>query len=149
MPNHIPTVHVLCAHSAGTAQMALGFFNHLAAGRALGWVDGDEPAAVPSSAVIAAMAEVGVDISDNQWRQPWTPGIPHVADVAIATDCAGTCSRFLANRYQEWNVTVPPGPTAAVRPVRNEIERRVRTLITSLDIKVNDNDHQLAILEDA
>lgn len=129
-----PTVLFLCVHNAGRSQMALGWFDHHAAGRAVGWSGGSEPAAEVNPSAIAAMAEVGIDIT-GELPKPWTDEIVHAADVVVTMGCGDACPVFPAKRYEDWELDDPAGKTVEeIRPVRDEIERRVVDLLDRLDV---------------
>jgi protein-tyrosine-phosphatase len=132
----IPVVLFLCVHNAGRSQMALGWFRHLAGERALGWSGGSEPTGTVNPAAIAAMAEIGIDIA-AEFPKPWTEEIVRGADAVITMGCGDACPIFPGNRYEEWDLTDPAGlDVAAVRPIRDEIGRRVHTLLESLRVPV-------------
>jgi protein-tyrosine-phosphatase len=127
-----PVVLFLCTHNAGRSQMALGFFNHLAAGRAIAWSGGSEPGTSVNPSAVAAMAERGIDIS-GEYPKPWTDEVVRAADVVITMGCGDACPVFPGRRYEEWVLDDPNGlDVAAVRPIRDEIERRVRALVDDL-----------------
>ena len=127
-----PGVLFLCTHNAGRSQMALGFFTHLAGGRAVAWSGGSEPAAEINPAAVAAMAERGIDIS-REHPKPWTDEIVRAADVVITMGCGDACPVFPGRRYEEWILDDPAGMTLEqVRPIRDDIERRVRALLVEL-----------------
>ena len=127
-----PGVLFLCTHNAGRSQMALGFFTHLAGGRAVAWSGGSEPAAAINPAAVAAMAERGIDIS-REHPKPWTDEIVRVADVVITMGCGDACPVFPGRRYEEWVLDDPAGMTLEqIRPIRDDIERRVRALLAEL-----------------
>jgi Protein-tyrosine-phosphatase len=127
-----PVVLFLCTHNAGRSQMALGFFNHIAAGRAIAWSGGSEPGTSVNPSAVAAMAERGIDIS-SEYPKPWTDEVVRAADVVITMGCGDACPVFPGRRYEEWILDDPNGlDVAAVRPIRDEIERRVRALIDEL-----------------
>jgi protein-tyrosine-phosphatase len=128
----IPVVLFLCVHNAGRSQMALGWFNELAAGRAIAWSGGSEPGAVVNPAAVEAMAEVGIDIT-AEYPKPWTEEIVRAADVVVTMGCGDTCPYFPGKRYEDWELADPAGKDiVAVRPIRDEIERRVRALLGRL-----------------
>lgn len=128
----VPTVLFLCTHNAGRSQMALGWFNHLAAGRAIAWSGGSEPGIEINPAAVAAMAEVGIDITD-EFPKPWTDEIVRAADVVITTGCGDACPLYPGKRYEAWELTDPAGlDVAAVRPIRDEVRRRVDALLANL-----------------
>ena len=129
-----PTVLFLCVHNAGRSQMALGFFEHLAGGQAVAWSGGSEPGEQVNPAAIAGMAERGIDIS-HSYPKPWTDEVVRAADVVITMGCGDACPVFPGKRYEEWVLDDPAGKeVAAVRPVRDEIERRVRRLLDQLGV---------------
>ena len=135
MTDNKPTVLFLCTHNAGRSQMALGFFNHLAGDRAVAWSGGSEPGDQINPAAVAAMAEVGIDIT-HEFPKPWTDEIVQDSDVIITMGCGDTCPIFPGHRYEEWVLADPAGkPVEAVRPIRDEIELRVRALLGQLGVE--------------
>ncbi len=131
-----PVVLFLCVHNAGRSQMALGFFQHHAGDAAIAWSGGSEPGDQVNPAAIAAMAERGIDIS-GEYPKPWTDEVVRAADVVITMGCGDACPVFPGKRYEEWVLDDPAGKdTAAVRPVRDEIERRVLELLVQLKVPV-------------
>jgi protein-tyrosine-phosphatase len=132
--NDRPDVVFLCVHNAGRSQMALGFFEHLAAGRATAWSGGSEPAASVNPIAVQAMAEIGIDISHAQ-PQRWTADGLRQADVVVTMGCGDTCPFFPGIRYEDWPLDDPAGrDLEAVRPIRDEIQQRVSTLLAELGI---------------
>jgi protein-tyrosine-phosphatase len=132
----VPVVLFLCVHNAGRSQIALGWFNHLAAGNAIAWSGGSEPGSEVNPAAITAMKEVGIDIA-QEYPKPWTDEIVRAADVVITMGCGDACPIFPGKRYEDWDLNDPAGlDIDAVRPIRDEIGERVRTLLTSLDVTV-------------
>ncbi len=130
----VPVVLFLCVHNAGRSQMALGWFQHLAGDRALAWSGGSEPTSEVNPAAIAAMAEIGIDIS-GEYPKPCTDEIVRAADAVITMGCGDACPTFPGKRYEDWELDDPDGlGVAAVRPIRDEIGRRVRGLLASLDL---------------
>jgi protein-tyrosine-phosphatase len=129
-----PIVLFLCVHNAGRSQMALGWFNHLAGDRAVAWSGGSEPAAAINPAAVQAMAEVGIDIG-REYPKPWTAEDVRAADVVITMGCGDACPIFPGRRYEDWPLEDPAGMGVdGVRPIRDEIARRVRTLLDGLGI---------------
>ena len=129
-----PTVLFLCTHNAGRSQMALGFFTHLAGDRAVAWSGGSEPGDEINPAAIQAMAEVGIDIT-GEFPKPWTDEIVQAADVIVTMGCGDACPIFPGRRYEDWALPDPAGQSLeAVRPIRDEIEKRVRRLLDQLDV---------------
>jgi arsenate reductase (thioredoxin) len=130
----VPVVLFLCVHNAGRSQMALGWFNHLAGGRAVAWSGGSAPGGEVNPAAIAAMAEVGIDIA-HEFPKPWTDEIVRAADVVVTMGCGDACPLFPGKRYEDWVLDDPFGKSVdQIRPVRDEIGRRVRGLLESLDV---------------
>jgi protein-tyrosine-phosphatase len=132
----LPTVLFLCVHNAGRSQMALGWFNHLARDRAVGWSGGSEPGNEINPAAVAAMAEVGIDIT-QEFPKPWTTEIVQAADVVVTMGCGDACPFYPGTRYEDWELEDPAGQgVEAVRPIRDDIEQRVRALLASLEVPV-------------
>jgi len=128
----VPIVLFLCVHNAGRSQMALGWFNHLAGARAIAWSGGSEPASEVNPAAVEAMAEVGIDIV-GEFPKPWTDEIVRAADVVVTMGCGDACPIFPGNRYEDWVLDDPDGLNLeAVRPIRDEIGRRVQDLLDQL-----------------
>jgi protein-tyrosine-phosphatase len=128
----VPTVLFLCIHNAGRSQMALGWFEHLAEGRAAAFSGGSEPAATVNPAAVAAMAEVGIDIATRTPRR-WSDTDLDAADVVVTMGCGDTCPYIPGRRYEDWKLDDPAGQgIEAVRPIRDEIERRVRELLATM-----------------
>lgn len=127
-----PTVLFLCVHNAGRSQMAAGWLRHLAAGRVEVRSGGSEPADQVNPVAIAAMREVGIDITGEQ-PAPWTAETLEVADVVVTMGCGDSCPIVPGTRYLDWPLDDPAGrDLAAVRPIRDEIERRVKALLSDL-----------------
>lgn len=129
-----PTVLFLCTHNAGRSQMAMGFFMHLAAGRAAAFSAGSEPADQVNPAAVAAMAEVGIDIAREQPRK-WTDADVATADVIVSMGCGDRCPHVPGKRYEDWELADPAGlGLDGVRPIRDAIESRVRSLLVELGL---------------
>ena len=130
----VPVVLFLCVHNAGRSQMALGWFNHLAGERAVAWSGGSEPGNEVNPAAVAAMAEIGIDISE-EFPKPWTDEIVRAADVVVTMGCGDACPLFPGKRYEDWVLTDPAGKgVEEVRPTRDEIGARVGELLASLGV---------------
>ena len=133
---HLPAVLFLCVHNAGRSQMALGWFTRLAGDRAVGLSGGSEPAAEVNPVAVQAMAEAGIDIADQEPRR-WRAEDLDAVDVVVTMGCGDTCPYVPGTRYEDWDLADPAGlGIDAVRPIRDEIERRVRGLLASLDVPV-------------
>ncbi|WP_137145980.1 arsenate reductase ArsC [Mycolicibacterium sp. CR10] len=129
-----PTVLFLCTHNAGRSQMALGFFTHLAGEHAVAWSGGSEPGDAINPAAVTAMAEVGIDIT-GEFPKPWTDEIVQAADVVITMGCGDACPIFPGKRYENWDLPDPEGQDVdAVRPIRDDLEERVRRLLAELHV---------------
>jgi arsenate reductase len=129
-----PTVLFLCTHNAGRSQMALGYFNHLAGDQGVAWSGGSEPGNEINPAAVAAMAEIGIDIT-CEFPKPWADEIVQAADVVVTMGCGDACPFFPGKRYENWELPDPAGQgIAAVRPIRNDIEERVRRLLADLGV---------------
>jgi arsenate reductase len=129
-----PTVLFLCVHNAGRSQMAAGWMRHLAGDRVNVLSGGSEPADAINPAAVEAMREVGIDISDQAPR-PWTEEILDATDVVVTMGCGDTCPVVPGTRYLDWELDDPAGrPVEAVRPVRDDIEQRVRGLLADLNV---------------
>jgi protein-tyrosine-phosphatase len=130
-----PAVLFLCTHNAGRSQMAMGFFRHLAGDRATVYSGGSEPASEVNPAAVTVMAEKGVDISGEQPKR-WTQGMLDAVDVVVSMGCGDTCPVLPGRRYEEWVLPDPAGQSVdAVRPIRDEIEQRVRKLLRDLEVQ--------------
>ncbi|WP_426566089.1 arsenate reductase ArsC [Angustibacter sp. McL0619] len=130
-----PVVLFLCTHNAGRSQMALGFFEHHAGETAIAWSGGSEPGIEVNASAIAAMAERDIDIS-WEYPKPWTDEVVRAADVVISMGCGDACPIFPGKRYEEWTVDDPAGLSVEeVRPIRDEVERRVLALLKELDLE--------------
>jgi protein-tyrosine-phosphatase len=123
----------LCVHNAGRSQMAAGWLRHLAGDTVEVYSGGSEPGSQLNPHAVAAMAEVGIDISAESPRQ-WTDDMVRSADVVVTMGCGDTCPYFPGRRYEDWELTDPAGqPIEVVREVRDEIERQVRRLLVTLE----------------
>lgn len=131
-----PAVLFLCTHNAGRSQMALGFFTQLADDNAVAWSGGSEPGDEINPAAIAAMQEVGIDIT-GEYPKPWTDEIVQAADVVITMGCGDSCPVYPGKRYENWELPDPAGQgLEVVRPIRDDIEKRVRRLLADLEVPV-------------
>ena len=129
-----PVVLFLCTHNAGRSQMALGFFQRLAGEGAVAWSAGSEPGEQVNPAAVAAMKEVGIDIS-AEFPKPWTDEVVRAADVVVTMGCGDACPVFPGKPYLDWELDDPAGLSAQqVRPIRDAIEQRVRGLLRELDV---------------
>ncbi len=133
-----PSVLFLCVHNAGRSQMAAGWLRKLAGDRIGVFSGGSNPGAEINKAAVAAMNEVGIDIS-SETPKPWTDAIVRAADVVVTMGCGDTCPVFPGKRYEDWELTDPAGqPLDVVRVVRDDIRDRVVGLMASLEIPADD-----------
>lgn len=129
-----PSVVFLCVHNAGRSQMAAGWMRHLAGDDVDVFSGGSEPATQVNRIAVAAMAEKGIDIS-GEIPQLWGDEVVRAADVVVTMGCGDTCPVFPGKRYLDWAVEDPSGKTIEeVRPIRDDLEQRVRELIAELEL---------------
>ncbi|MDT0300640.1 arsenate reductase ArsC [Streptomonospora wellingtoniae] len=129
-----PSVLFVCVHNAGRSQMAAGHLRRLAGGRVEVRSAGSEPAEAINPVAVEAMAEVGIDITAEQ-PKVLTAGAVEASDVVITMGCGDTCPIFPGKRYLAWELDDPAGqPLEKVRPVRDEIRRRVEGLLEELGV---------------
>jgi protein-tyrosine-phosphatase len=127
-----PEVLFVCVHNAGRSQMAAGLLHHHAGGAVRVRSAGSAPAEEINPAVREAMAEIGLDIS-QEFPKKLTTGAVEAADVVITMGCGDACPVFPGKRYLDWQLDDPAGQGIdAVRPIRDEIDRRVRALLAEL-----------------
>ena len=132
--SEIPSVLFVCVHNAGRSQMAAGWLTHLAGDavevRSAGSLPGDQV----NPAAVAAMAEVGIDISAATPKVLTTEAV-QASDVVITMGCGDACPVFPGKRYLDWALEDPAGQgVEAVRPIRDDIEGRIRGLLTELGV---------------
>jgi arsenate reductase (thioredoxin) len=128
----VPEVLFVCTHNAGRSQMAAALLNQQAAGRVRVTSAGSEPARELNPAVVAAMAEIGLDIS-AEFPKPLTTGKVQAADIVITMGCGDACPVYPGQRYLDWDLPDPAGLTIEqIRPIRDEIAARVRALVDDL-----------------
>ena len=129
-----PTVLFVCVHNAGRSQMAAGYLAHLAGGRIDVLSAGSQPATQVNQVAVAAMAEEGIDIAAEQPKVLTAEAVQE-SDVVITMGCGDECPFYPGKRYEDWVLDDPAGQgIESVRPIRDEIKRRVEDLIASLDV---------------
>ncbi len=130
--NDKPTVLFVCVHNAGRSQMAAGWLRHLAGDSVEVRSAGSAPADRINPVAVAAMREVGIDITDQTpVRLTWDTA--EASDVIVTMGCGDACPVFPGKRYEDWQLTDPAGqPIDVVRQVRDEIRDRVTALLTGL-----------------
>jgi arsenate reductase len=130
--NELPEVLFVCVHNGGRSQMAAGFLEHLAQGRVQVRSGGSAPGERVNPVVVEAMAEVGIDISRAVPKRVTDESV-RTADVVVTMGCGDACPIYPGKRYEDWELTDPLGRSIdEVRPIRDEIERRVRALLGDL-----------------
>ena len=130
-----PTVLFLCVHNAGRSQMAAGWLRHLAGDQVDVLTGGSNPGEQINPTAVAAMDEIGINISD-EYPKPWTEETLGASDVVITMGCGDACPVIPGKRYLDWELQDPAERSLdEVRPIRDEIEQRVRGLLDELDIE--------------
>ena len=128
----VPSVLFVCVHNAGRSQMAAGWLSHLAGERVEVRSAGSAPKDEVNPAAVEAMAEVGIDISTRS-PQVLTRDAVQACDVVVTMGCGDACPLFPGKRYLDWDLPDPAGKGVdAVRPIRDEIGRRVEALLGEL-----------------
>jgi arsenate reductase len=132
MERDVPEVLFVCVHNAGRSQMAASLLSRYADGRVRVRSAGSEPADRLNPAVVQAMNEVGIDLT-GEVPKALTDELAKDADVVITMGCGDTCPVYPGKRYVDWTLADPAGkPVEEVRPIRDEIDRRVRALLAEL-----------------
>ncbi|MDT0379326.1 arsenate reductase ArsC [Streptomyces sp. DSM 42041] len=127
-----PSVLFVCVHNAGRSQMAAAYLTHLAGGTVEVRSAGSAPADAVNPAAVQAMAEVGIDMS-AETPKVLTVEAVQASDVVITMGCGDTCPVFPGKRYLDWKLDDPAGQGVdAIRPIRDDIERRIRRLFTEI-----------------
>jgi protein-tyrosine-phosphatase len=138
----LPSVLFVCVHNAGRSQMAASLLDHHAQGRVTVRSAGSTPADTINPAVVAAMAEIGLDLS-REFPKPLTDQATRTADVIITMSCGDVCTSYPGKRYLDWQLPDPAGKSLAeVRPIRDEIDRRVRQLLAELAVSPTEPERQ-------
>lgn len=134
MSGEKPEVLLVCVHNAGRSQIAAVLTHHLSGGKVQVRSAGSTPANEINPRVIEAMAELGLDLS-QEFPKPLTDEVVQAADVVITMGCGDACPIFPGKRYLDWVVDDPAGqPIEAVRRIRDEIRGRVERLLAELRI---------------
>jgi protein-tyrosine-phosphatase len=129
MASDIPQVLFVCVHNAGRSQMAAALLDRYAEGRVRVRSAGSTPADEINPAVVAAMDEVGIDLS-TELPKPLSVETVEAADVVITMGCGDACPVFPGKRYLDWDLPDPSGlPVDEVRPIRDRIDTLVRELL--------------------
>ena len=127
-----PSVLFVCVHNAGRSQMAAGYLTHLADDAIEVRSAGSAPADSINPIVVEAMREEGIDLTDQKPKTLTTDAV-QASDVVITMGCGDVCPVFPGKRYLDWQLDDPAGQgLEVVRPIRDEIRRRIEKLITEL-----------------
>ena len=130
----VPEVLFVCVHNAGRSQMAAGLLNQRGQGRVHVRSAGSTPADQLNPAVVEAMREIGIDIS-QEYPKPLSDDFVKAADVVITMGCGDACPIYPGKRYEDWELDDPAGAgLTEVRRIRDEIDARVSTLLTELQV---------------
>ena len=128
----VPEVVFVCVHNAGRSQIAAALLDHYAAGRVHVRSAGSQPAAEINPDVVAAIAEVGIDLA-KELPKPLTDEVVAAADAVVTMGCSDACSVYPGKRYEDWEVDDPAETDlAGVRRIRDDIDERVRRLLDDL-----------------
>jgi len=128
----VPEVLFVCVHNAGRSQMAAALLDHHGQGRVHVRSAGSAPADEINTAVVAALDEIGLDVT-KEFPKPLTDEVARAADVIVTMGCGDACPVYPGKRYLDWELPDPAGrPVEEVRPIRDEIDRRVRGLLAEL-----------------
>ncbi|MFP3714469.1 arsenate reductase ArsC [Puerhibacterium sp. TATVAM-FAB25] len=131
----MPSALFVCVHNAGRSQMAAGFLRELSGGAVEVRSAGSVPADRLNPVAVEAMLERGIDIRDAQ-PTVLTPEAVQASDVVVTMGCGDACPIFPGRRYEDWELEDPAGKDLdTVRPIRDDIERRVRTLLDELGVQ--------------
>ena len=130
--NSVPEVLFVCIHNAGRSQMAAALLEHHAQGRVRVRSGGSAPADRINPAALAAMKEIGIDMS-REHPKLMTDEAVQASDVVVTMGCGDACPVYPGKRYEDWKLDDPAGKSLEeVRPIRDEIDRRVKALLAEL-----------------
>ena len=136
MPDHIPEVLFVCVHNAGRSQMAAVFTQTLGGDRVHVQSAGSQPAGQLNPRVVEAMAELGLDLSE-QFPKPLTGDMVESTDVVVTMGCGDACPFYPGKRYEDWELNDPAqADLEGVRQIRDEIRSRVATLLRDIGVKI-------------
>ena len=127
-----PEVLFLCVHNAGRSQMAASLLARYGGDRVVVHSAGSDPGETLNPAVVAVMAEVGIDIRAERPKKLTGEMAMH-SDVIVTMGCGDACPVYPGKRYVDWELPDPAGkPVEEVRPIRDDIDGRVRSLLADL-----------------
>ena len=130
--NEVPEVLFVCVHNAGRSQMAAALLERAAGGRIHVRSAGSAPGSEIHAGVRKALSEIGLDVS-KEFPKPLTDDAVEAADVVVTMGCGDACPVYPGKRYLDWDLPDPAGkPVEEVRPIRDEIARRVELLVEEL-----------------
>lgn len=129
-----PEVLFVCVHNAGRSQMAAAFLSHHGGDRVVVRSAGSAPAEDINPAVVEAMLEIGIDLrAEGATPKKLSDAAVEASDVVITMGCGDACPFYPGKRYEDWKLDDPAGQgVAAVRPIRDEIEHRIKGLLADL-----------------
>lgn len=128
----VPEVLFVCIHNAGRSQMGAALLDHFGQGAVRVRSAGSAPANEINPAVVAAMEELGIDLS-KEFPKPLTDEAARAADVIVTMGCGDVCPVYPGKRYLDWKLNDPAGQGIdAVRPIRDDIAMRVQALLVEL-----------------
>jgi len=131
--SNVPEVLFVCVHNAGRSQIAAALTHSLSQGRVQVRSAGSTPASEINPAVVQAMREIGLDIS-QEFPKPLTDEVVQAADIVITMGCGDACPIYPGRRYRDWEIDDPAGqPIETVRRIRDEIRDRVQALLSEID----------------
>jgi arsenate reductase len=133
-PRHVPEVLFVCVHNAGRSQMAAALLAHHAGDQILVRSAGTAPAETINPAVVDAMTEIGIDLhASGAIPKKLTDAAVQASDIVITMGCGDECPFYPGKRYLDWKLEDPAGQSIdGVRPIRDEIDRRVRQLVAEI-----------------
>lgn len=132
MSNDTPEVLFLCTHNAGRSVAARVLLDHYAQGRVVVRSAGSDPGSELNPSVVAVLSERGLDAT-KEFPKPLTDDLARTADVVVTMGCGDSCPVYPGKRYVDWDLRDPAGlPVDDVRPIVDEIDRRVRALLADI-----------------
>jgi arsenate reductase (thioredoxin) len=141
LTRNIPEILFVCVHNAGRSQIAAALTHALSEGRVHVRSAGSTPASRINPAVIEAMSEIGLDLS-QEFPKPLTDEVVEAADVVVTMGCGDACPIYPGKKYEDWQIEDPAGaPVEEVRAIRGEIRGRVEHLLRGLDIPIKEIAH--------
>lgn len=132
VPKDVPEILFICVHNAGRSQMAAALLNHHGNGRVHVRSAGSAPTGEINPQVVEALTEIGIDLG-AEFPKPLTDDVVAAADVVVSMGCGDACAVYPGKRYLDWTIEDPAGqPLKVVRTIRDDLDTRVRSLLTNL-----------------